>query len=117
MSRGIKLVGIFLIVVVGLIHLVEGPEYLEEVTYVGVLFFLNAFGSFVSAYGIWRGRFGLGWGLGLLMAAGAFIAYVLSRTTGLPAFTDDIGAWFEPLGIVSLVVEAAFVFLFFRARS
>lgn len=36
---------------------------------------------------------------------------------GLPAFTDDIGAWFEPLGIVSPVVEAAFVALFFRARA
>jgi hypothetical protein len=35
--------------------------------------------------------------------------YVLSRTTGLPGATDDIGSWTEPLGLASLFVEGALV--------
>jgi len=34
---------------------------------------------------------------------------VLSRTTGLPNATDDIGNWTEPLGLASLVVEGCVV--------
>jgi len=43
------------------------------------------------------------------VAASAFAGYVLSRTTGLPNATDDIGNWTEPLGLASLVVEGCVV--------
>ena len=33
--------------------------------------------------------------------------YVLSRTTGLPNATGDIGNWTEPLGLASLFVEGS----------
>ncbi len=33
------------------------------------------------------------------------MGYVLSRTTGLPQATGDIGNWTEPLGLASLFVE------------
>lgn len=45
--------------------------------------------------------------LALLPIAG----YVLSRSTGLPGATDDIGDWANPLGIATLVVESALVVL------
>jgi hypothetical protein len=104
--------GVALIVIVGLIHLIEGPEYLEETAYVGILFFLNAIGAAASAYGILRGR-SWGWPLGVLIAAGAFVAYILSRTVGLPgatALTQE--SFFEPMGAASLLVEALFVGLY-----
>ena len=102
-----KWLGIVLILVTGLIHLVEGPEYLEESTVVGVLFFLNVAGSLVSAVGVYRGARGWGWGLGIFIAAGSIVAYVLSRTVGFLGFYDD--EWLESLGLVSLVVEALFL--------
>jgi hypothetical protein len=37
--------------------------------------------------------------------------FVLSRTTGLPQATDDIGNWGEPLGIASMFVEGALIAL------
>jgi hypothetical protein len=43
------------------------------------------------------------------VAASAFGGYVVSRTTGLPNATDDIGNWTEPLGLASLVVEGCIV--------
>jgi hypothetical protein len=45
------------------------------------------------------------------LAATVIVGYVLSRTTGLPSSTDDIGNWGEPLGIASLFVEASLVAL------
>ena len=43
------------------------------------------------------------------LAAAVIIGYVLSRTTGLPAATADIGNWTESLGIASLFVEGTVV--------
>jgi hypothetical protein len=45
------------------------------------------------------------------LAAATFLGYCLSRTTGLPAATDDIGNWTETLGVWSLIAEAAVVAL------
>jgi hypothetical protein len=100
-----------LIVVVGLIHLIEAPEYLEEATYVGVLFLINVLLALVSAFGIYRGMW-WGWLLSILVAGGAFIVYVLSRTIWLPGLEKDVGNWFEPAGILSLIVESLFVLLY-----
>ena len=98
--------GVSLIAVVGLIHLIEAPEYFEEATYVGALFLANFVGAAVAAIGIYRGH-GWGWGLGAIVASGAFVGYVLSRTIGLPGLPVD--EWLEPLGVLSLLVEGLFV--------
>jgi hypothetical protein len=37
------------------------------------------------------------------------VGYVLSRTIGLPLLPAEPEAWFEPLGIASLLVEVAFL--------
>jgi hypothetical protein len=55
-----------------------------------------------------------GWFLSLGVAGGPIIGYVLSRGPGLPDYTDDIGNWTEPLGVISLVVEGV---LFIIAMS
>src|SRR4051795_6416058 len=109
-SRSLAFGGALLILVIGIIHAVEAPGYLDEQVYVGVLFVLNAIGSFVVAGALaarpgWRAA----WGLGALIAAGAFVAFVLSRTTGLPSFKEEGLEGF--VGVLSLIAEAAFVFL------
>ena len=43
--------------------------------------------------------------------ASAALGYVLSRTTGLPNATGDIGNWTEPLGLASLFVEGSVIAL------
>jgi hypothetical protein len=95
-----------LIVALGLIHLLEAPEELEEVTYLGLLFVANFGGAVVAAIGIYRGH-KWGWGLGALLAGGAFAGYVTSRTVGLPEM--PVEEWFEPLGVLSLLVEGLFI--------
>jgi hypothetical protein len=58
---------------------------------------------------------------GFLLAGGlagaTFVGYCLSRTTGLPAATDDIGNWTEALGVWSLVFEGMVVALSVTALS
>ena len=102
--------GISLIVIVGLIHLINSPEDLAEGSYTGLLYLANFFGAILAAIGIYRGR-SWGWGLGALVSVGAFAGYVVSRTVGLPGLPVE-EEWLEPLGLLSLVVEALFVGLF-----
>jgi uncharacterized membrane protein YfcA len=102
--------GISLIVIVGLIHLIGAPEDLEEAPYQGVLFLANFFGAILAAIGICRGR-SWGWSLGALVSVGAFVGYVVSRTVGLPGLPVE-EEWLEPLGLLSMLVEALFVGLY-----
>jgi hypothetical protein len=99
----LKLAAIMLILAVGLIHLlfVQGSP-----TYLGVLF-----AAIVSAWGIyWNVLWG--WVLGVLVAGGAFVGYIVSRTAGLPGFEMAVGMWGFPPGTLSLVLETLFVAVF-----
>jgi hypothetical protein len=102
--------GISLILIVGLIHLINSPGDLEEGSYTGLLYLANFVGALAAAVGIYRGR-SWGWGLGALVSVGAFVGYVVSRTVGLPGLPVE-EEWLEPLGVLSLLVEALFVGLY-----
>ncbi|MDQ2683551.1 MAG: hypothetical protein M3Y37_08495 [Chloroflexota bacterium] len=100
---------------VGLLHHVEAPDYFGEVRYIGALFILAAVGAAVAAAGILAGRRS-GWILGLVVAASNFAAYILSRTVGLPRFRENSWSEFaEPMGILSLLVEAIAIVICIRA--
>jgi hypothetical protein len=101
--------GIALIAVTGLIHLVETPEYLAEMPYIGGLFALSVIGALIAAFGIYRGE-RWGWMLGVLVAGGSLVCYLLSRTVGLPLFRENTWEEFaEPVGLISLLVEGLFL--------
>jgi hypothetical protein len=102
--------GISVIMIVGLIHLINAPGDLEEGTYTGLLYLANFVGALAAAIGIYRGR-SWGWSLGALVSVGAFVAYVISRTVGLPGLPVE-EEWLEPLGVLSLLVEALFMGLY-----
>jgi hypothetical protein len=50
-----------------------------------------------------------GWAAGVLLGVGPFVAYVASRTVGVPGDPGDVGNWGYWVGTVSLLVEAALV--------
>ena len=109
--RILKPVAILLIIVVGLIHLYGAPQHYRAAPYLGVLFVANFIGALVAAVGLYRDML-WGWLLGALIAGGAFVMYVISRSVGLPGFEQAVGRWFGPLGVPSLVVEALFMAVF-----
>src|SRR4051812_11118678 len=94
--------------VVGLIHLAITPEGLEEQTYIGVLFLLGGVAALIAAVWVWRADDRPVWAAAALMCAAMFVAFVLSRTVGLPGFKES--EW-EPIGLLSLVAEAWVVVL------
>ena len=101
----------------GFIHTVEARDAFGEATYKGLLFIANGVGALVATVGVYRNRRELGWLLGLLVAGGAFLAYVASRTVGLPGLPAEPDAWFEPMGVASLVCEGLFIILFVVAQE
>ena len=112
-SKRMAIWGASLMALIALIHLLVTPEYFEFAAYLGLLFIVNFLGSAASAIGIYQHTW-WGWPLGLLMAGGAFIMYIESRTIGLPELHEG---WFDPPGILSLILEAAFVILFYATAS
>lgn len=105
-AKTLKWAGIILIVVTGLIHFMEAPEYYREAAYMGMLFAVNGVGSLGAAYGIYKNQ-KWGWILGLLIAAGSIVGYIISRTIGMPGF--PVQEWADTPGVVSVVVEALFI--------
>jgi hypothetical protein len=106
--------GIALILVTGAIHFIDAPGSFSDAPSKGLLFLANGIAAIIAAFGIYRSERSLGWGLGVLVAGGALVGYVISRTVGLPGLAPDI--WLEPLGILSLMVEAPFIVLFAQSR-
>ncbi len=106
--------GIALILVTGAIHFIDAPGSFGDATYTGLLFLANGMAAIVAAFGIYRDERRWGWGLGVVVAGGALVGYVTSRTVGLPGLAPDI--WLEPLGVLSLMVEAAFIALYALSR-
>jgi hypothetical protein len=53
----------------------------------------------------------LGWAAGVLLGAGPFIGYIVTRTVGVPGDPQDVGNWGYWIGTISLIIEAALVTL------
>ena len=98
------------------IHLLDLGDKMEETPYLGVAYIGLLAGCIAAVVLLARGD-----RRGFLLAGGlagaTFIGYCLSRTTGLPAATDDVGNWTETLGVWSLIAEGAVVALSATALS
>jgi hypothetical protein len=96
---------------IGLIHLLDAPGTFADTRYVFWMYVALMIGSLVVAAELVRSGSSLAWAGAIVLGASAVTGFVLSRTTGLPADTGDIGNWSEPLGMASLWVEGCVVAL------
>jgi hypothetical protein len=104
-------VGVVLLLGIALIHLLDAVNQFEEHKYVFVLYMLLMAGSLAVATFLLRTDSRLAWSLLTTIAGLTLLGFILSRTTGLPSFDDDIGNWTEPLGLASLFTEGVAVLL------
>jgi hypothetical protein len=97
------------LVAIAALHVAAAPDEWEDARVVFWLFIaLAAVCVAVAAWpGLGRDRRAPAAVLGLALVP--MVGYVVSRTTGLPGATDDIGDWANPLGLAALAVEAALV--------
>jgi hypothetical protein len=81
-------------------------EHMEEAPYIGWLFVALSVVCIVFGVAIlFLDNPGL-WLLSGLVCFAAVVAFLASRTIGLPQIGDDIGNWTEPLGFPAVVSEA-----------
>jgi hypothetical protein len=98
----------------GILLLADAAIHAYEVVGADVAFLIGGFiataaGTAAGAYLLFTRAPRLGWILGGLTALLTFIGYIVTRATPIPGDQDDFGNWGEPLGIVSLVIEAILV--------
>jgi hypothetical protein len=92
---------------IGLIHLLDAIGKYNETRYLFWMYVALIVASLGTAGAVLFTRTRAAFLVAAALAASAAAGYVLSRTTGLPNATGDIGNWTEPLGLASLFVEAA----------
>ena len=107
-ARGIAAIGL---AGVALIHLLDLPGKLSETPYMFFLYVALMVSSVALAGALIRTDDTRVWAAVAVLPALVIVGYVLSRTTGLPQSSDDIGNWSEPLGMASLFVEGSLVAL------
>jgi hypothetical protein len=94
-----------------LIHLLDLPDTISSTPYIGVMYIgLIVTAMLVAALLVRSSHAGV-WKTTALLATAVIAGCTLSRTTGLPGSTDDIGNWGQSLGIASLFVEGSLVAL------
>ena len=101
---------------VAVLHVAAAGEEWEDARGVFWLFMALAGACGVVAMRLALGRDRRAPAAVLALAVLPIVGYVVSRTTGLPGATDDIGDWADPLGIAALAVEAALIVVAARPR-
>src|SRR6266566_1055890 len=94
---------------VALIHVLDAHDTFVATPYKGWLYVGLIAGSLLAAGALVRRNDTRAWAAAGALSLAAFLAFVYSRTVGLPASADDIGNWWEPLGLSSLFVEGSLV--------
>lgn len=99
------------LLVAGAAHLPVIAPHLAEAPYIGALFIALtvACGVLAVALLVWDAP--TVWDMAVLTTGLAVLAYVLSRTVGLPQIGDDVANWAEPLGVLSIAAESVTVLL------
>jgi asparagine N-glycosylation enzyme membrane subunit Stt3 len=113
----LRTVAIVAVLGIAVTHVFELPDKLEEsgVRYQGVLFIALILGC-VALAALARRIPESSWWAGVLsVSVLPLVAFVISRTAGLPGGEDDIGAWAEPSGIASMAFEALAIVVAARA--
>jgi hypothetical protein len=106
-----RAVGIVGLVGIALIHFLDAFSVIHESTFVFVLYILLMIVTLVASAILLRTDSRLTWMLAGGTAGLTLLGFVLTRTTGLPGFPDNVGNWTEPLGLASLWIEGLVIVL------
>jgi hypothetical protein len=101
----------FLLLVAAGTHIPLIQDHLEEAPYVGWLFILLSVVCIALAVVILFVDSASVWLLSGAVCFAAVVAFLASRTIGLPQIGDDVGNWTEPLGFPAVASEVLMVAL------
>src|SRR3954447_482379 len=100
---------------IALIHVIDGTDKIHETPYLGWGYVVLIIGCLVTGGVLMERDVRWAWIAAAALSAAAVAANVLSRTSGLPSADDDIGEWFEPLGLATLFAEVLVIAVAIRA--
>jgi hypothetical protein len=106
-----RAVGIVGLLGIALIHFLDAFSVIHESAFVFVLYLLLMIVTLAASAILLRTDSRSTWMLAGGTAALTLLGFVLTRTTGLPGFPDNVGNWGEPLGLASLWVESGVIVL------
>jgi hypothetical protein len=106
-----RAVGAVALAAVAIIHLVDLPGTMSETPLIGYGYYVLVGIALLGAFLLMTVPDRWVWALVDLTAFGAVVAYVLSRTTGLPTDTLDIGNWNCALGVAAISTETLVVMM------
>lgn len=112
--RGVGFVGLL---GVALIHLLDVIGKISETPYLGVMYIGLMITSVIVAFAVLHTGRPIAWIAAGALAGMTLIGFILSRTTGLPNATSDVGNWKEGLGLASMFVEAGVILVSAYALS
>jgi len=87
------------------IHVLDLRSKFEEVPYLGVGYLLIIVASLVLLERLFVVGSRRDFLASAALATAVLLGFIVNRTVGMPGATDDIGNWFEPLGLLSILVE------------
>ncbi len=105
----LRTVTVLALLSIALIHLLDLPGTIGSDPMQGTLYLLLMVACGASGFVLLHTVARSAWLLAGAIAASTAVAYVLTRTVGLPFDHADIGNWGDPLGIAALFVEGVVV--------
>lgn len=96
---------------VAVLHLAAAGDEWGDARVVFWLFVALAAACLALAVRLAHGLDGWSWAAVSALAAVPLAGYILSRWTGLPGATDDVGDWADGVGLATLAVEAPLLLL------
>jgi hypothetical protein len=90
-------------------HVPVVAQHLRAAPYMGVEFIVLIVGCLLIGAAALRYDTSAVYRLATITCGLAVVGYLLTRAVAFPALADDVGNWFEPLGVVSVVAETATV--------
>lgn len=91
---------------VAAIHILDLPGKITDTPYIAALYIALIIASLVLTERLFVAGTRRDFIAAAALSAAVIVSFAINRTVGMPAATGDIGNWLEPLGLLSLVVEA-----------
>lgn len=101
------------ITIAALAHLPVIAPHLEEAPYMGVLFIALTVACLVIGAVIAGTNADRAHLAAATVCGSAVLGYIATRLVAFPEIGDDVGNWFEPLGVVAVLAESVVVALAF----
>lgn len=104
-----RLLGAVGIAGIAVVHILDAAGTYQSTHYIFWLYMAIIAGAIPIAGLLMHWTSPLAWLGAVLLAAGPFAGYIVSRSIGLPGDSPDVGNWLDTLGMVSMFIELSVI--------